>query len=269
MQGGAGLEEIAASISACVLCGSCEPVCSYGVESVMRTIEMRAALRDMDSTIKTEAAPSRARGRVLLANTFLMAEHDMLEQVLRQLGSGVALHPDSGNDISEAMETGVTLEVERVTAFMESLRGASEVITTDGLIYRLIRRLAPEINMVSLGQALLNIPSIRNSLGPDDLYVIDATTYNAGYGSMVSFYDGIRRASGTMMNLDLHRVATPTGAMQHASGGIVDPVSQARWILKGRPASRIIVERLNDLEPFRAVTDAPVVFVAELSGKVV
>ncbi|MFC1549277.1 4Fe-4S dicluster domain-containing protein [Nitrospirota bacterium] len=264
MQGGAGLKEIHDSVNKCVLCGSCEPVCSYGVESVMRTLEMRAVLSGESQSPGSEEGPSQsASGRVLLANPLLLADRKMLERALAHF-DGVALYDDNGDDLSEALETGRQLDSMRLKRFISSLKGASEVMTTDGLLYRLINKLSPETKVVSLGEALLRVDAIKKSIGPDDMYVIDASTYNADYKRLVAFYDKIRRETGAMMNLDLHRVATPTGTSLHLSSGVVDPVSQAEWILRGRSPQRIIVECLEDAAPFRSVTNIPVVFVADL-----
>jgi ferredoxin len=264
MQGGAVLEEIADSVNKCILCGSCEPVCSYGVESVMRTLEMRAVLSGEEHRpVSAEVSSRSPAGRVLLANPLLLADQEMLEKALAHL-DGVALCNDNGDDLSEAIETGRQIDSARLSEFISSLSGASEVLTADGLLYRLIRRFLPETKVISLGEALLRVDAIKNAIGPDDLYVIDAYTYNTDYTRLVAFYDGIRRETGSMMNLDLHRVATPTGTSLHLSSGVVDPVSQTEWMLRGRPANRVIVERIEDMEPFMSVTDVPVVFVSEL-----
>jgi len=264
MQGGAGLREIADSVNNCILCGSCEPVCSYGVESVMRTLQMRADLSgETQGALRDERTSDSASGRVLLANPLLLAERDIIEKTLAHLG-GVALHGDNGDDLSEALETGRQIDSQRLQDFVSSLGGASEVLTTDGLLFRLIRKFSPGTKLISLGEALLRVDIIKRAIGPDDLYVIDARTYNADYKRLVSFYDRIRKDTGAMMNLDLHRVATPTGTSLHISSGMVDPVSQAEWMLRGRSPGRIIVENIEDAAPFRSVSNVPVVFVSEL-----
>ena len=71
-----------------------------------------------------------------------------------------------------------------------------------------------------------------------------------------------------MMNLDLQRVATPTGAasMQHREGlaTIVSVEEQVKWLLEGRRAERIVVEHMDDYEAFIAYTKLPVVHLAEV-----
>lgn len=264
MQGGAEPADLAASVNNCTLCGSCEPVCSYGIESVMMTIDMRVLLGPGDAVDgPQEGRQAPVSDRVLLANPMLLADRDMLEKTLAGLGE-IALFKDNGDDLSEAMETGRNLSASRIRGFMESIKEAREVVVTDGLLFRLIKKLSPEIKAVTLGEALLRVPDIQSQIGPDDMYVIDARAYNADFKRLVGLYDNIRRATSVMMNLDLHRVAIPTGSSLHAQSGIVDPVSQAEWILRGRHAQRVILERMEDLEPFRVATDLPVIFLPDI-----
>ena len=44
----------------------------------------------------------------------------------------------------------------------------------------------------------------------------------------------------------------------------MDVRGQACWILEGREFSRIVVEDLNDIAAFAAVTDKPVVHLSQL-----
>lgn len=265
LQGRAEVEEVSDSVGACILCGSCEPVCSYEVKSVIRTLEMRASLGSDEKSVHTVNPQEKATGRVLLAGPMLASNADMATKTLKALGDA-SMFSDSGIDISEAMEAGRHIEKERLEGFISSLSGASEVITTDGLIYRLLRQYAPDLRVTGLGEAMINLPCAREAMGPDDLYVIDARTYNSDFKRLVLVYDALRQEREPMMNLDLHRVATPTGA--GPVGPIsphVDPIGQARWILKGRPAKRIIVERLEDMAPMSEASGLPVIFIAELA----
>jgi len=71
------------------------------------------------------------------------------------------------------------------------------------------------------------------------------------------------------MNLDLQRVATPTGAssMQHREGlaTIISIKEQVKWLLEGRKAERIVVESLDDFEAFTTYTKLPVKHLAEVA----
>ena len=72
------------------------------------------------------------------------------------------------------------------------------------------------------------------------------------------------------MNVDVQRLAirpaaTTAGCLPAALGrSNVDVRDQTRWILEGREFSRIVVEDLNDIAAFTAVTDKPVVHLAQL-----
>jgi hypothetical protein len=84
----------------------------------------------------------------------------------------------------------------------------------------------------------------------------------------VALYDALRRETGCFMNLDLQRVATPTGAAsyQHREGlaSIISIEAQVSWLLEGRNAQRIVVEHLDDREAFARYTMIPVVHLAEV-----
>ena len=119
--------------------------------------------------------------------------------------------------------------------------------------------------VTGMGQALIDHAGIAGRLRKDDIYIIDSRTYHADFERLVLVYDRLRQETGCMMNLDLHRVATPTGAVR--TPGPVDPVRQAAWILEGRPATRVVVERIEDMEPFRKATGIPVFHDSELLGE--
>ncbi len=267
-QGGATVEDLKTSADACILCGSCEPVCAYGMDTVARTIELKvevAKLEDGESSGGAEPRKvKRADGKVLLANPLLRERKDLLDRMLAMIGPGVSEHMDNGEDIVTAMETGGTVSDARYERFMGLLARADEVIVADGLLYRLLLKSSLSARIFGIGEAMISNAEITGMLNSDDLYIIDSRTYHADYERLVEMYDDLRKRSGCMTNLDLHRVATPTGASRFAGAGVVDPVKQARWILEGRPAKRIIVERVEDIEPFRQATDVPVIFVAEL-----
>ena len=93
--------------------------------------------------------------------------------------------------------------------------------------------------------------------------MIETRAYNANRREFVALYDALRQETGCFMNLDLQRVATPTGAasMQHREGlaTIISIEEQVKWLLEGRNAERIVVESLDDHEAFTAYTKLPVV----------
>ena len=90
-------------------------------------------------------------------------------------------------------------------------------------------------------------------LGPEDLYVIEPRAYHRDYETQVRRYDELRVATGCMLNLDLQRIAIPA-----------DTVQEARWILQGKQAKRIIIEREADRAKFATLGDWPIHHVTEL-----
>ncbi len=268
MQGGATAEDVSASLDACVLCGSCEPICSYGMDTVTKTIDMLATLTASKSggTISQILAASGAQGNVILLNSLIAEDATIKTKLKLALGKGASVYEDNGEDISLALEGRGTVNPARAGDFINRIKGASQIITTDGMIFRLIKRLAPRVNVLGIGEAMMKQAKFRQQLGSDDLYVIDTRTYHADFKRLVVFYDELRKETECMMNLDLHRVATPTGAsILKPANTVVDPVKQAEWIIKGRKATRIIVEKLEDIEPLKKASGLPVIVVGELS----
>ena len=52
---------------------------------------------------------------------------------------------------------------------------------------------------------------IKAALGPRDLLVIESRAYHADHASLVRLFDRMRSRTGCQMNLDLQRLAIPTG----------------------------------------------------------
>jgi len=171
---------------------------------------------------------------------------------------------DDGDDIRHAIDLGFPVSEGRINKFIKSLTHAGELIVADGILQRFLKKWLPNIKIIGLGMALLNERAVRKSLGPSDLYVIEARGYNSNYKDMVNEYDSIRRETGCQMNVDLHRSAIPTGSVSSGSK-VVFPEDQARWIVKGRRFDRVVVETPEDIEIFKKVTDADVIHILELA----
>ncbi len=189
--------------------------------------------------------------------------------MLKLLGQRVGLHSDDGYDIALAIEAGQAIDDARIEDFLLPLMKATEIIVADGLLFNLLRSLLPSsITVLPLGQALLANPKVRAGLNASDFYMIETRAYNANRRTYIAFYDEVRRATGCFMNLDLQRVATPTGAAsyQHREGlaSIISIEAQVRWLLEGRNAERIVVEHLDDRDAFAQYTKIPVVHLAEV-----
>jgi NAD-dependent dihydropyrimidine dehydrogenase PreA subunit len=273
--GGAKDEDLIASAGACILCGSCEPLCPMGIRTQQATMALRQNLAERGllpkpvAQLNTHWSVTPAASRLVLPGTALRADSKLASSVLRLLEQPVGLHVDDGYDITLALESGQAISDTRMAEFIAPLMRATELIVADGLLFNLLRSLLPSsITVLPLGQALLENPKVRAGLNTADFYMIETRAYNARRREFVALYDELREETGCFMNLDLQRVATPTGAASyhHRAGleNIVSIESQVRWLLEGRNAQRIVVEHLDDREAFAKYTKIPVVHLAEV-----
>jgi hypothetical protein len=219
---------------------------------------------------QTSAAP--VCSRILLPGRALGTDSQLASSVLELLGPPIGLHVDDGYDIALALESGQAMSDNRIEAFILPLMTATEIIVADGLLFNLLRSLLPSsITVRPLGQALLANPTVRAGLNKTDFYMIETRAYNAHRREFVALYDSLRHDTGCFMNLDLQRVATPTGAASyhHHLGleNIVSIEAQVKWLLEGRNAQRIVVEHLDDREAFVKYTKIPVVHLAEVAKR--
>lgn len=270
LQGGAQPEEIKESVDACLLCGSCEPACVMGIRTVDITLKLRAVLNGYSKEELPQGHVNRsASGRAVLIPGAALREHkDLLKRTTGLLDVPVA--EDDGSDILEAFETGRRLSAERAGAFLETLAGMRKVITADGLFKRYIHAVLPGLEVIGIGEALLSLPMVQTALGPTDFYIIEARAYNTDFNRCMPFYINISRQTGCAMNLDLQRIAIPTGVCYRAKiKGESTPESteQIRWILEGQSFNRIVVEAVEDITPFKKAAGVPVLHVAELAGE--
>ncbi|MCF7821609.1 MAG: 4Fe-4S dicluster domain-containing protein [Mariprofundaceae bacterium] len=110
-------------------------------------------------------------------------------------------------------------------------------------------------------------PAVQQNLGPDDFYVIDARTFHTRHAERVRHYDALRHATGCSMNLDLHRMAIPTGIGSLSDSlGQFDTGKQIEWLIQGRRFNRVIVENRADKTMLAEITGKPVIHVSELVG---
>ena len=281
LQGGASPEDLRQSLMACVLCGACESICPVGIDTVGMTIDLRMMLNDKRNSPfahNLEAAnkncpahvpiPAKQYTSLILPGIRLRSDYPLLNIVKRLLeNKDVSLAMDDGSYISGAIEAGIPISDERREWFIQSLKGAKRLIVAEGILHRYLRKWLPEAQVIGLGKALLSKRMIRKALRSTDLYVIETRGYHADYDNMVQEYDIIRRKAGCLMNVDLQRAAIPTGALSLQNRfdmGTVSPIEQARWILDGHQFDRIVVESLEDMEPFQNVTKLRVIHVSEL-----
>lgn len=281
LQGGAALEDIAASVDACLLCGSCEPACPEGIGISAMNMEQRRKLNKLRTNYPSwypepSGMKTRIKDNALHNSIILIAgeyQGDNLKwrsAVIELLGGNkkVSLAADDGRDIAGLLEAGLPLTQDRIDDFIMPLRHAGTLIVSEGLLHRPLRKWLPDKKVIGTGEALLSSAHIRKALGPEDLYIIECRGYHSDYERLVKFYDRLRKETGCQINLDLQRIAIPTGASSlQAKKGIeaAGCLEQARWIIRGRSMRRIVVEDIADLEVFQRVADVPVIHLGQIS----
>lgn len=280
MQGGATPEEIAPSIDACLMCGSCGPACPEEISIISLNIEQRRRLNKSRNKYPswypkpdkdTFASPDdiMRKSAILLAGECLSADTEATARVIRLLGGDnkAGLATDDGRDIAAGLEAGLPLNDLRIKSLIAKLRHADTLVVAEGILHLVLRKWAPGKKLKGLGEALMDSASLRRSLGPDDIYIIESRGYHSDFERLVKYYDRLRQETGCQMNLDLQRIAIPTGASslqaRHnmEAAGCLD---HARWIMKGRRVKRIVVEDLADVKVFQSITDVPVVHISGL-----
>jgi len=264
LQHGASHADVAASVAQCTLCGACEPACPEQIPLIDLMLELRRASPLARTREKAGCEGKVERGNVIVAGNALRG--DRLQRAARLLECTLA--EDDGADIALALEAGTPLQAERLRTFVESLRGAHSLVVADGLLYRNLKAWLPDARLATLGEALSASDAVRSRLLPGDLYVIEPRAFHADHARLIGHYDALRAAKNCSTNLDLQRLAIPTTASAAQRGfGLpaIDAEAQARWILEGYRYDRVVVEDAADCAVFAAVTDRPVVHLADLA----
>jgi len=273
IQCGASPEDIKESIMACILCGACESVCPFGIDTLGMTLDLRHMLNKKESIsepgkeLRQKDQPAtRSYKRMILPGRVLRSDERLLN-IIHDLfvDNNTAISDDDGSDISQALESGVTISDKRRKGFVRSMAGVRELIVAEGILLRVLRKWLPDVKITGIGSALLEKTSIRTSLVPTDLYIIETRGYNCDYEEKVGEYDLVRRETGCQMNMDLQRSAISTGSVSLDSK-VVSPQEQAKWIIKGRRFERIVVESPEDIKVFKSVSDTDVIHVSELAN---
>lgn len=261
LQTGAEPEELKESAEACLLCGSCAPVCPSGVDTLTLTTRLRAALAAAGKAAAPAAAsPAAVSGSIVfLPGPALRNDarlFGLLKARLEKTGALVAA-ADELSVLGAAIDEGSGPESEKeITAPFSK---ASGFIAAEGSLLRHLRRWFPFVRAKSLGEHILETSAA--SLAPGDLYVVDARAFNSDHARLVKFYDDVRLRTGCVMSTSLQRAAMPAGPAR----GAFDADSQARWVLGRAKAARVIVESAADMETFRKASAAPVIHVSELA----
>lgn len=274
LQNGGTPEEMSDSLAACVLCGSCAPVCPAGVDTVALTTELRALLAERKGAAPAAAEAGtppaeKASGTVFFPGQALRENEKLLLRAQRLLeAGGAALRDDAAvSALSAKIEAGARPEPGTLRDFTAALAGAGGIIAADGFLHRHLREWLPGVRVGGLGEALLRRPDVRKALKRTDLYVIEARGYHADHARLVNFYDEMRRETGCGLNTSLQRTAIPTGATSRRDRpgpGRVDAEEQARWILEKRRAERVVTEAVEDMKLFKKIPGLQVVHITEL-----
>ncbi|OGQ58081.1 MAG: hypothetical protein A3J24_06960 [Deltaproteobacteria bacterium RIFCSPLOWO2_02_FULL_53_8] len=282
LQGGAAIEEISDAIDACLLCGTCRQNCPEDNDIVGLTIEHRRLLNEtrkdhptwyLKIALKQANGISPAynhTGITLLAGDALKADRSRCDAALRLIGNGCMLATDDGGEIVKMIEAGLKVDQSIIESFIQPLTRAKQLIVAQGNLQRHLRKWLPKTSIIGMGEALLSIASIRRSLTAQDLYIIESCGLHSDYARLVGFYDRLRQETGAQLNLDLQRIAVPTGTASLQAGKDMEAagcIEQAKWILYNRKVSRIVVESVEDVAVFKSVTNIPVVHIAELAGR--
>jgi ferredoxin len=281
LQGGASAEALGVSIEACVLCGACEPICPERIDTIGMTLSLRRQLAAGGASPLAERAraarPERGPGgpgvaesarTLLLAGPDLAARPEAVRAVLRHLGRAAAVADYDGRDLALDLEVGSPVEASREQRWLAGLASARRLVVAEGLLHRFLRERLPGATVVGVAEALLGVRTLRAALRPSDLLVFEARGYHADFERLVRVYDRVRRETGCATNLDLHRLAIPTGASSaQARLGArgVDPEELARVVAGGRAPARVVVESEGDREPFARALGVEVVHLAEVA----
>ncbi|MBI4802709.1 MAG: (Fe-S)-binding protein [Elusimicrobia bacterium] len=273
LQNGGGPQDMRDSLAACVLCGSCGPVCPAGVDTVGLTTELRMDLAEKtgpapDSAPGGQSSPGvKACGTVFFPGSAMRKDNSLLGHALRLLEQEAGFYEDAEiSAMAEKMEAGIWPDPGSLKDFVRSMAGVTEIVAADGFLHRHLRQWLPEVRVTGFGETLLRRPDIKKALKATDLYMIEARGYHADHSRLVNFYDRLRLETGCRLNTSLQRTAIPTGATSRQNPGPVrvDAREQARWILDKRKTERVVAEAVEDMKIFKKIPGIEVIHVAEL-----
>jgi heterodisulfide reductase subunit C len=281
-----GMEPELRDVFSCIMCGACTSICPQQINLLnvfsglrkklihhqdMQKIKARLS-QDLHERQSLAANISNTAAAILLPGKALREQPETLNRVvelLRHQDNAIALSDDDGTDIVHALEMGIEIPGDRQQGFIDSLRHAKEIIVSDGLLKLVLQQWLPNVKVQSTGQVLSLLPHLRQQIQPDDLYVIESRSYNTDFERAVAFYDRLQQQQGCQLNLDLHRLAIPTGGVGQDARGHdheFNSRKQAEWVVTGRKINRIIVESIEDGIQLAALNQYPVIHISELAG---
>ena len=265
----------------CILCGACEPVCPANIDIMQMMIKLRQENTICQPSllkIKSLSTEKETNSVLFLADNALIENQNtkLLEQILSLLNTvgigNVKQAADNADDIIKALKSGGAISSERLDEFLTPLKSAKKLIVSDGLLKTRLQQWLPNTDIMSLGYVLTKQPFAINKLSKNDLYVIESKAYNADFKNMVIHYHQIKQQSGCQFNLDLQRLAVPTGGLENNAHRkdtktITPPFDsnkQSQWILQELKINRVVVESVEDGIVMKQVSDLPVIHLSEL-----
>jgi len=237
LQGGAALDELADAVNACCLCLACEVICPEEITVDALTLEQRRQLNRSGKAAldQTPIRPEKIGlpDPLLLVDDRLWEDKKVIETIIKALGSGKNSNPAAERIgyVTRSIEAGIPAGDNIKDDLLRKVKAASKVIVSDGLLLRTIINRLPGRKICGLGEALVRARLVQKALGPSDLYVIESRSYHAKHRELARLYDELRRDTGCLTNLDLHRLAISTTA---SSGTAKYVKNQAGWILMGK-----------------------------------
>ncbi|MEE9615127.1 MAG: 4Fe-4S dicluster domain-containing protein, partial [Thermodesulfobacteriota bacterium] len=224
LQWGADIPELAEAIDECILCAACEPVCPVDNNDITGfTLRQRRALnkrRDSRPDWYPELADNNnvkqgnTTGEVALIidkdSSSDAALAGLIDKIVSLLGGtrkvGVFCFD------SDALEAGLAEPDEALKSLIGFTENARRIVATGGTTISHLRKRLSAKKIASLGETLLAMKEVTEALRPDDLLVIDSRAFNNDHKRLIRLYDRVIKDTGVKTNLDLNRVAIPTGA---------------------------------------------------------
>lgn len=277
----------------CILCGACSPICPENIDIMAMLLKLRQKiqkkpaqqkihnnilqtfelddinLKKADLLNKDKADQSVLQKTVFLANPELRKDKSRISRIMDILNNqyDVAIADDDGHDISMALEVGVDIPVNRLDRFLHPIRMSEKLIVSDGLLKYKLHHWLPYTVINSVGYELSKLSQVRNNISDSDFYVIESRAYHSDFKKYVSHYDKLQQERQCQLNLNLNRLAIPTGGVsnkQLRTPACFNTNTQAKWMLSGKKYARVIVEDFKDLAVLSQISARPVIHISEL-----
>ncbi|NOX42357.1 MAG: 4Fe-4S dicluster domain-containing protein [Gammaproteobacteria bacterium] len=274
----------AEALFSCILCGACSAICPENIDLTTMLLDLRQQSEktpaqqtienDLLQLIKLKHEQKFSQPpinkTVFLPGPELRSNQSYLSHIMQLLNNryDIAIAGDDGYDISMALEAGVEIPAHRLDSFLQPIRFSIKLIVSDGLLIQKLHHWLPYTKINSTGYELSQLPQIREHIKDSDFYVIESRAYHCNFEKNVSHYDKLQREQFCQFNLDLNRLAIPTGAVSNEklrTAECFNTTKQAEWMLSNKQFARIIVEDMKDLALLSKISDKPVLHLAELN----